>query len=137
ATVSTAFASPLLALVKDANNNAVSGVTVTFAAPTTGASGTFAGNVKTAVTDITGTATSPVFTANATSGSYTVTAAVSGVTTKANFALTNNAVSGNNNTLVPTSYVTTLGSTGGQAGSGVGAMDETGSGATWGQRCCV
>ena len=131
ATVSTAFASPLVVTVKDASGNAVSGATITFAAPTTGASGTFAGNATTAVTNTSGVATSAVFTANATTGTYNVTAAVTGVTAKASFALTNNAASGSNKTLVPTSYVTTLGSTGGQAVSALGLLDESGSSGTW------
>ena len=131
ATVSTAFASPLAATVKDASGNPVSGVTVTFAAPTTGASGAFAGNATTAVTNASGVATSAVFTANATTGTYSVTAAVSGVTAKASFALTNNASTGSNKTLVPTSYVTTLGSSGGQAVSALGLLDESGSSGSW------
>src|SRR5207245_5574042 len=80
----------LQATVKDAFNNPVSGVTVTFAAPGSGASGTFAGGVNTATTNALGVATAPVFTANGTvGGPYTVTASVSGVATPANFALTN------------------------------------------------
>ena len=41
ANVSTAFASPLVALVTDAGGNPISGTTVTFTAPGSGASGTF------------------------------------------------------------------------------------------------
>jgi hypothetical protein len=91
ATINTAFASPLVATVKDAGGNPVLGVTVTFTAPSTGASGAFAGGVNTAVTDASGVATSATFTANGTAGSYTVTASVAGVATAANFSLTNTA----------------------------------------------
>jgi hypothetical protein len=90
AAISTAFAAPLVATVTDSGNNPVSGVTVTFAPPTSGASGTFAGGVNTTTTNASGVATSATFTANATAGGpYTVTASVAGVTTPANFSLTN------------------------------------------------
>jgi N-terminal glycosyl-hydrolase-114-associated domain/Galactose oxidase, central domain len=131
ATVSTAFANPLVVTVKDSSNKAVSGVVVTFAAPTTGASGAFAGGVTTATTNASGVATSPVFTANATTGAYTVTASVAGVTAKANFALTNNAASTGGKTLVPTSYITMLGSSGGQSVAALGVQDQSGSADTW------
>ncbi|MBA0088835.1 MAG: DUF11 domain-containing protein [Acidobacteria bacterium Pan2503] len=91
ATINTAFAAPLVATVKDVGGNPVAGVTVTFSAPSTGASGSFAGGINTAVTNASGVATSAVFTANGTAGSYTVTASVAGVATPANFALTNTA----------------------------------------------
>jgi hypothetical protein len=87
--INTAFRLPLKAKVTDASGVPVPGVTVTFAAPTTGASGTFAGNQNSAVTDSTGVATSPIFTANATAGFYRVTASVAGVTGTATFLLTN------------------------------------------------
>ncbi len=68
----------------------MNGVVVTFAAPTSGASGTFAGAVNTATTNANGVATAPVFTANGTAGGpYSVTASVSGVTNPASFSLTN------------------------------------------------
>ncbi len=89
ATISTAFATQLQATVTDSGNNPVSGVTVTFAAPGSGPSGTFAGGVKTAITNAQGVATAAVFTANSTAGAYNVTASVSGVATPANFSLTN------------------------------------------------
>jgi hypothetical protein len=89
ATINTAFATNLAATVQDAFGNAVSGVTVTFNAPGTGASGTFAGGVKTATTDIQGVATAAVFTANGTVGSYTVRAKAGTLTTNPGFALTN------------------------------------------------
>ena len=89
ATINTPFGAPLVATVQDANQYPVSGAVVTFTAPSTGASGTFAGGANTATTNSSGVATSAVFTANATAGSYTVTAAVSGVSTPASFTLTN------------------------------------------------
>ena len=91
ATVNTAFAAPLVADVTQ-GGSPVSGVLVTFAAPSSGASGTFEGGVNTATTDDDGVATSAIFTANATAGSYTVTASAAGVSAKASFSLTNTAV---------------------------------------------
>jgi hypothetical protein len=92
ATTGTAFEAPLVATVVDSNQNPVSGVSVTFTAPATGASGTFASNSTATETDTTnssGVATSSILTANATSGSYTATATVTGVTTAASYTLTN------------------------------------------------
>ena len=88
-TVATAFASPLAATVKDTYGNPVPNVTVTFNAPGSGASGTFAGGVNTAKTNAQGVATSAVFTANSTAGSYTVTATAGSFTTNPGFSLTN------------------------------------------------
>ena len=88
AAVGTAFAAPFVVIVRDAAGNPLSGVTVTFAAPSTGASGTFAGSTA-IVTNASGLATSPVFTANSTAGSYTVSASVAGVSAPANFSVTN------------------------------------------------
>jgi len=89
-TISTAFTTALQATVLDASSNPVSGVTVTFTAPGSGASGTFTTS-NTAVTDATGVATANTFTANSTAGGYTVTANVSpALTTPASFSLTNN-----------------------------------------------
>jgi glycosyl hydrolase family 114/Kelch motif protein len=134
ATVNTAFASPLAVTVKDSGGNLLSGVTVNFAAPGSGASGTFAGGVNTATTNASGVATSAAFTANATAGSYTVTASVASVSTSANFALTNNAASGQNTftTLVPLSYVTTAGTTGGQpVATSIDLLDESSTASDW------
>ena len=86
AAIATGFAAPLVAVVKDAYGNPVPGVSVTFAAPASGASATLTGSP--AVTGADGQA-SVTATANTTLGSYTVTASVDGVTTEANFALTN------------------------------------------------
>lgn len=90
AAVSTAFGAPLVAKVTT-GGTPTSGVVVTFTAPATGASGTFAGGTNTATTDSNGLATSAAFTANGTAGTYTVAATVSGVSTPANFTLTNSA----------------------------------------------
>jgi len=91
ATVNTAFTNPLTAVVTDAYSNAVSGVTVSFTAPGSGASGSFAGGVNTAVTNSSGLATSATFTANTVAGGpYNVSATGSGLDT-VNFSETNNA----------------------------------------------
>ncbi len=86
-----AFALPLVATVEDAKGNPLSGVSVTFTAPSSGASGTFSGSSLTNVvsTNASGQATSSIFTANSIIGSYTVTATVSGVSTAATFSLMN------------------------------------------------
>jgi adhesin/invasin len=86
ATISTAFADPLAVVVHDASGNPVSGVSVTFTAPTSGASASL--SAAQATTDATGRA-SVTATANTIAGSYTVTARVSGVSDTAPFALTN------------------------------------------------
>ena len=90
ATISTAFATQLQATVTD-SGNPVSGATVTFIAPGSGASGTFAGNVLfvSVLTNASGVATAPVFTANGTAGPYMVTATGVGAGGTANFSLTN------------------------------------------------
>jgi hypothetical protein len=90
AQINTAFVAPLVATVTDAGGNPLNGLTVTFTAPGSGASGTFAGGVNTAVTNASGVATSRVFTANGTAGGpYNVATTVAGVATPANFSLTN------------------------------------------------
>jgi hypothetical protein len=92
ATVNTAFANPLAVTVRDAGNNGVAGVNVTFTAPGSGASGRFSNSTATitVATNASGVAAAP-FTANATAGGpYTVTAAATGLTT-VNFSLTNTA----------------------------------------------
>jgi hypothetical protein len=80
ATIGTAFAAPLVVLVKDANGNPVSGVSVTF----TGTSLNFAN--ATAATGSGGTA-STTATPSAT-GTLTATASTIGVSTSAVFTLT-------------------------------------------------
>ena len=89
-TVSTAFAAALQATVTN-GGNPVSGVTVTFTAPGSGASGTFAGGSTTAIatTGSNGIAVAPAFTASSKAGSYVVTATASGVAGSVSFSLTN------------------------------------------------
>jgi hypothetical protein len=89
ARINRTFQDGLEVFVEDANGQGVPGVTVTFTAPTSGASGTFAGNQNTAVTDSYGDADSSAFTANGTAGSYSVLATVAGVANPASFSLTN------------------------------------------------
>jgi hypothetical protein len=90
ATINSAFDSPLAATVQDKAGKPVSGSTVTFTAPKSGASGTFTGGVttKTATTNALGEAQVSI-TANSTAGDFQVTASVTGVTTAAVFTLTN------------------------------------------------
>ena len=88
----TAFDQPLQAVVLDSIGSPVSGVVVTFTAPASAASVTFADsstNITTGTTNIGGIATSTAFTANNILGSYSVLATVSGVGTPAAFTLTN------------------------------------------------
>jgi len=90
--IGTAFGAPLVATVVDGKQNPVSGAPVTFAAPASGASGTFASNATATETDTTnasGVATSSTFTADTAAGAYTAKATVTGVTTAASFKLTN------------------------------------------------
>ena len=58
AVISSTFAAPLVAKITDGSGNPVVGATVTFRAPATGASATFAGGTNTAVTNSSGMATS-------------------------------------------------------------------------------
>ncbi|MGH9495102.1 MAG: beta strand repeat-containing protein [Candidatus Sulfotelmatobacter sp.] len=92
ASVSAGFGSPLVATVTQ-GGTALSGASVTFSAPSSGASGTFSNSTETETdaTDANGVATSSTFTANATGGTYNVTATVSGAASPASFSLTNNA----------------------------------------------
>ncbi len=85
-----AFAQPLTATVTTGGVR-TGGETVTFTAPTSGASGTFANGAatETDVTNNVGLATSSKFTANAVGGTYTVTATVSGAPSPVSFSLTN------------------------------------------------
>ena len=87
AVVGTPFATQLTAAVTS-NASPVSGVVVTFTAPGSGASGTFASGANTAMTNASGIA-SVTFTANVTAGGYTVTASTPKASTSANFTLTN------------------------------------------------
>ena len=133
ATASTAFASPLVALVTDGFSNPISGASVTFAGPSTGASGTFAASGCTsnpqtyqcvATTNASGDATSSTFTANATAGSYNVSASAPGTNT-VSFVMTNTAAP---NKLVITSTAVS-GSTSNNANLGpITVQQQTGSG---------
>jgi uncharacterized repeat protein (TIGR01451 family) len=81
----SAFPAPLVVNVVDVLGNALSGVTVTFGAPSSGPSATLSSTTVT--TDAAGLASVTV-TANATPGTYAVSAAVSGLT-PVSFSLTN------------------------------------------------
>ena len=87
------FASPLVALVRNANNNPVQGVSVTYTAPAGGASSVFATttNTITVTSNASGLASTGTFAANANAGvNYTVTAAATGGSNPSvNFTLTN------------------------------------------------
>ncbi len=89
--VSTAFPQNLQASVTDAGGNPIAGVSVVFAAPGSGSSGTFAGGATsvTIATDAQGRAAASIFTANSTPGAYVVTATAAAVTGSASFSLTN------------------------------------------------
>ncbi len=92
AVVNAAFGTTLQAKVLDGSSNPVSGVTVTFTAPTGAAGALFGGSATVAVvTNGSGIAISPVPVANTVAGAYTVTASAAGVATPANFSLTNTA----------------------------------------------
>jgi hypothetical protein len=99
-TIGTPFGTALSVTVKDAFNNPVANATVTFTAPGSGASGTFANATATitGTTDASGVL-AETFTANTTAGAYSVTASVSGVSPSATFSLTNDP--GPANTLTP------------------------------------
>ena len=89
--INTAFAAPLAVTLTNLGGSPLAGVQVTFSAPTSGASGTFAGGATTAtaLTNASGVATAPAFTANGTSGSFGVTASAPRVGAPATFSLTN------------------------------------------------
>jgi len=97
--VSTQFDSVLVATVTDGSDTGVAGVSVTFTAPASGASLTFAStgtNTETVTTAADGTATSSAMTANTTASSfegggltaYSVSASASGLAS-VSFSLTN------------------------------------------------
>ncbi len=104
AMVGKAFASPLTVTVKDPFGKPVSGATVSFTAPTSGASAVL--SAKNKMTAANGTATITA-TANTTAGAYAVTAKVYG--TSVTFPLTNVALS--TLTLSPASVVGGLSTT--------------------------
>jgi acid phosphatase len=96
AVVMTAFPSLLEVTVKDSTGDPVSNESVTFTAPSSGASASFAnGNQSmTVTTDARGVANSTALTANSTAGSYTATATASGSIVSTTFNLTNVLSSG-------------------------------------------
>jgi sugar lactone lactonase YvrE len=83
------FPTQLAVNVKDTNGGGLSGIVVTFTAPSSGATGTFANSSNTAqaTTDANGNA-SVSLTAGATRGTFAVTASVTGVTMPATFSET-------------------------------------------------
>jgi len=87
--INTAFPINLQVTVTDGVTG-IANVPVTFTAPSSGASGTFAGGclTVTVITDANGVATAPQFTANGQAGYYIVTATSPGIPT-ANFNLRN------------------------------------------------
>ncbi|MDR3576001.1 MAG: choice-of-anchor Q domain-containing protein [Anaerolineaceae bacterium] len=92
AVLTKAFQTALQVYVEDTYGHAMDGATVTFNAPSSGASGSFAdsGNATTtAITNSQGIATAAIFSANGSNGQYTVEASVPGLATKADFQLEN------------------------------------------------
>jgi subtilisin-like proprotein convertase family protein len=95
AAVNTAFANALAVTVKDAGNVAVAGVSVTFTAPGSAATGSFAAatgctaSACTITTNSSGVATASTFTANGTIGSYNVHTTSPSLSPTVDFALTN------------------------------------------------
>jgi hypothetical protein len=90
-TVGTAYTNSLVATVTMGGTPLPSAL-VTFTAPPSGASGTFASNstaTETVTTNASGVATSSAFTANTTAGADKVTASAAGASTAADFTLTN------------------------------------------------
>ncbi|WP_421693946.1 beta strand repeat-containing protein [Aestuariivirga sp.] len=94
--VGTAFGTALQVVVKDAQGNTVPNLDVSFTAPATGASGTFANGTRTVTvqTNASGIATASTLTANTVTGTFTATATYLGGT-PVNFTLTNTPASGN------------------------------------------
>ena len=88
-TVNTAFATALKAWVKDGSGNPVPGATVTFTAPSSGASGAFV-SAAPVLADVNGVATAPTLTANGVAGPFQATATVGAQSTA--FFLTNKPV---------------------------------------------
>ena len=92
AAAGTSFAVPLAVTVTDSHGNPVPGATVTFAAPTSGASGTFGpgdGSQVQVTTDSKGIAVAPTFVANGIAGGYIVTALMAGITPPGAFTMVN------------------------------------------------
>jgi len=87
--VGSAYAS-LIVLVTDAANQPISGLSVTFSAPGSGPTGTFAaGSSVTVTTDANGRATAPLFTADTVAGTFAVNISAGSLSTT--LSLTNKA----------------------------------------------
>jgi PKD repeat protein len=87
--LNSAFPKPLRVTALDSQGNRVSGVPITFTAPASGASGTFANtstNTTIVNTDVGGVATTSIFTANDQAGVYVVSASAADIGT-VNFTL--------------------------------------------------
>jgi hypothetical protein len=89
--ISTAFATPLAVTVTDAAGNPINSSSVTFTAPSSGASGTFSNssNTITVSTNSSGVATASTFTANGTTGGPYSVSVTDSPATAASFSLTN------------------------------------------------
>jgi alpha-tubulin suppressor-like RCC1 family protein len=89
ARVGSAFRRTFVVEAQTSSGAPIIGAAITFTAPSSGASGSFAGGgrVATVATDSKGIVQAPVFTANLTPGSYTVTAEADGLSVS--FAMTN------------------------------------------------
>ena len=90
-TVGSAFGSMLQLRITD-NGQPLAGIAVTFTAPSSGATGTFANGSTsvTVLTDNNGFATAPAFTANTKTGSYAVMVTFNGSASSISYQLTNN-----------------------------------------------
>ena len=111
--VNTSFPTNLAVDVQGADSDLLQGVSVTFTAPASGASGTFPGGRTsvTVVTNASGVATAPTFTANGTAGSYMVVAQAAGGSNRSvSFSLTNTAGVGVTHFSVSAPSSTTAGS---------------------------
>jgi predicted outer membrane repeat protein len=91
AVVNAKYATPLYAKVTDLAGNPLAGKVVTFTAPATGPSGTFAGGHRTVTvkTNAAGIATAPAFTANTKAGNFVVTVSFGGAAPAETIALSN------------------------------------------------
>jgi len=129
AQLSTAYSQPLVAQITDLGGNpiAASGVFVTFTAPSSGATGTFAGSSQvTVVSDSNGQATATSLLANGTRGAFTVVAS-SGSLGTANFSLMNVNAVGLTNVSVGQNLQTTMTVTLPQVSSGASQITLTSS----------
>jgi hypothetical protein len=124
ATVNAAFATQLQTTVTGSAGSCtpaapLTGVTVTYTAPSSGQSGKFAdtsSSTTTAVTNASGIANAATFTANGTAGSYSITASVPSASAAASFTLSNTAVV---TALAPGTYVFSVAGTDNISGTGV------------------